>query len=353
MLRNFLHKRFTGPLTNDALWHVLSRISDPVTGTPITDAALVSRAELHSDGAVIVLVIAPETHSARSVLIEQCRVQIKKHLGIAAKVVMTAHRDGPAEKEAPKKRANWNMTPLPHVARIIAVASGKGGVGKSTTTVNLAHALAAKGLRVGILDADIYGPSIPRMLGLTHAGQPAITDGMMQPLIAHAIRAMSMGLIMGDTAAVMRAPMVTKALAQMLRGVAWGTENAPLDILLIDMPPGTGDVHISLAQSVPLDGAVIVTTPQDIAVIDAEKCATAFEKMGVKLLGVIENMSGFTDPAGNLHRIFGEGGGKRLAEAHGCAFLGDVPLDPAIGAAMETGTTHSAPYTAIAATLTS
>lgn len=351
MLRYFIRKQSTP--SPDALMDALARITDPVSGENIVAAGLLERAEIKGDNAIVVLAIAPETHGARSGLIDACTQSIKKNLGMASKVVMTAHRDAPPAAEPPKKRANWNLTPLPHVTRMIAVASGKGGVGKSTTTVNLAHALAAAGKRVGILDADIYGPSIPRMLGLKHAGRPEMQDGLMQPLTAHGLRAMSMGFIMGDTAAVMRAPMVTKALSQMLRGVAWGTEQEPLDVLLIDMPPGTGDVHISLAQSVPLDGAIIVTTPQDVAVIDAEKCATAFEKMGVKLLGVIENMSGFTDPAGTMHRIFGEGGGTRLAEAHACAFLGEIPLDPAIGTAMESGASHSAPYTTIAKVLTS
>ncbi len=351
MLRYFIRKQSTP--SHDALMHALAHVIDPVSGQNIVAADLLERAEIKGDSAVVVLSIAPETHTARSGLIDACAKTIKKNLGLHAKVVMTAHRDAPPSAEPPKKRASWNVTPLPHVQRIIAVASGKGGVGKSTTTVNLAHALTAAGKRVGILDADIYGPSIPRMLGLKHAGQPEMQDGLMQPLTAHSLRAMSMGFIMGDTAAVMRAPMVTKALSQMLRGVAWGTEKEPLDVLLIDMPPGTGDVHISLAQSVPLDGAIIVTTPQDVAVIDAEKCSVAFEKMGVKLLGVIENMSGFTDPAGTLHRIFGEGGGKRLAEAHACTFLGEIPLDPAIGAAMENGAGHSAPYASITNALTS
>lgn len=353
MLRYFIRKQSAPHISHDVLMAALARVNDPVTRSDIVTAGLVTRAEIKPEGAVVVLAIAPETHAARVGLIDACRVRIKKNLGLDAQVVMTAHREAPPTAEAPKKRANWNMTPLPHVTRIIAVASGKGGVGKSTTTVNLAHALTARGLRVGILDADIYGPSIPRMLGLNDAGQPAMESGLMQPHTAHGIRAMSMGLIMGDTAAVMRAPMVTKALSQMLRGVAWGAENAPLDVLLIDMPPGTGDVHISLAQSVPLSGAIIVTTPQDVAVIDAKKCATAFEKMGVPLLGVIENMSGFTDPSGKVHRIFGEGGGARLASEHHCAFLGDIALEPAIGAAMEAGSAYSEPYSTITEKLTS
>lgn len=227
--------------------------------------------------------------------------------------------------------------PIPHVARIIAVASGKGGVGKSTVTVNLAHALTAAGSRVGILDADIYGPSIPRMLGLDTYIKPEIVENQMIPPTAHGIRAMSMALVTGDQAAVLRAPMITKALVQFLRTVRWATAEAPLDYLLVDLPPGTGDVTLSLAQNAPLAGVVLVTTPQDVAVIDADKCASAFHKLHVPLLGVVENMSHFIDPAGNSHAIFGSGGGQKLAGKYGCAFLGQLPLDPAIGICADRG----------------
>ena len=164
-----------------------------------------------------------------------------------------------------------NHAQLPHVRRVIAVASGKGGVGKSTVTVNLAHALTAAGKRVGVLDADIYGPSIPRMLGLDTYLKPEIENNLMVPPIAHGIRAMSMALITGDEAAVLRAPMITKALVQFLRVTRWGTHNEPLDVLLVDLPPGTGDITLSLAQNVKLDGLILVTTPQDVAVIDVDE----------------------------------------------------------------------------------
>jgi ATP-binding protein involved in chromosome partitioning len=237
----------------------------------------------------------------------------------------------------PRVKAVWNSEKLSHVRNIIAVASGKGGVGKSTTAVNLALALAELGPRVGILDADIYGPSIPRMLGLTTRNQPHIEAGLMVPPVSFGLKAMSMGFILGREAAVLRAPMITKALNQMLRQVQWGTAESPLDILVVDMPPGTGDVHISMAQQVPLDGALVVTTPQEVAVMDADKSLQMFEKLRVPILGVIENMSYFVDPAGQQHFLFGQGGGERLAATHNARFLGALPLDPAMGTAADHG----------------
>ena len=244
-----------------------------------------------------------------------------------------------AMKPAPElqRPPSINHTPLAHVARVIAVASGKGGVGKSTVTVNLAHALTALDKRVGVLDADIYGPSIPHMLGLDTYLKPEIENNLMVPPVAHGIRAMSMALITGDEAAVLRAPMITKALVQFLRMTRWGTADAPLDILLVDLPPGTGDITLSLAQNVKLDGLVLVTTPQDVAVIDADKCASAFHKLHVPLLGVVENMSHFVDPQGHAHALFGAGGGAKLAQKYQSHLLGNVPLDPAIGLCADAG----------------
>ena len=224
---------------------------------------------------------------------------------------------------------------LPGVKNIIAVASGKGGVGKSTTAVNLALAMVAQGKRVGLLDADIYGPSIPRMLGLS--GKPEIVNDKMQPLIRYGIRTNSMGYITGDEAAILRAPMITKALNQLLRLTNWGTEAEPLDVLLIDMPPGTGDIHLSVVQQVQITGAIIVTTPQEVATIDARKCADMFQKTGVKLLGVVENMSYFTDTTGNKIPIFGEGGGKKLADEFNMPLLGSVPIDIDLRSASDNG----------------
>lgn len=251
-------------------------------------------------------------------------------------------------KPAPElqRAPNINHTPIPHVAKVVAVASGKGGVGKSTVTVNLAHALTAMGKRVGILDADIYGPSVPRMLGLETYLKPEIVDNHMVPPMAHGIRAMSMALITGDEAAVLRAPMITKALVQFLRLTRWGDATHPLDILLVDLPPGTGDVTLSLAQNVKLEGLVLVTTPQEVAVIDADKCASAFHKLHVPLIGVVENMSGFIDPAGNMHTLFGMGGGQKLAEKYHAPLMGQIPLDPNIGICADQGRNYLAEYAA-------
>ncbi|MDE3059650.1 MAG: Mrp/NBP35 family ATP-binding protein [Pseudomonadota bacterium] len=229
-----------------------------------------------------------------------------------------------------RKPAVWNKTPLDHVKRVITVASGKGGVGKSATAVNLAMALQRMGRRVGLLDADIYGPSIPRMMGLE--GQPIIQEGKMQPLERHGIGCMSMGFITGDQAAILRGPMISKALQQLLRMTRWGTAELPLDTLLVDMPPGTGDIHLSMAQQVPLDGAVIVTTPQTVAVIDARKCLIMFQKVGIPVLGVVENMSG---------SVFGSGGGRALAEEMGVPFLGSIPMDAAIVEASDKGAIYT------------
>jgi ATP-binding protein involved in chromosome partitioning len=245
------------------------------------------------------------------------------------------------------------LTPLDHVKSIIAVASGKGGVGKSTTSVNLALALARRGKKVGVLDADIYGPSLPRMLGL--AGQPEIREGKMIPLRSHGLDCMSMGFITGDEAAILRGPMISKALQQMLRMTRWGTPEEPMDVLIVDMPPGTGDIHLSMVQQVPLTGAVIVTTPQEVATIDAKKCLSMFQKVNVPVLGVVENMSYFVDATGARVALFGEGGGKKLATGAAVPFLGDVAIDVAIGQAGEQGAAYAgaclAAYDAIAGKL--
>lgn len=227
----------------------------------------------------------------------------------------------------------WNKNPISGVKHIVAIASGKGGVGKSTTTVNLALALKNMGLKVGILDADIHGPSIPRMLAIS--GQPDSESERIIPLENYGIKCLSMGMLGSGGPMIWRSAMTLKVLAQFLRGAEWGE----LDFLLVDMPPGTGDLTISLAQQAPLSGVIIVTTPQEIAVMDARKSLTAFRKLGVKVLGVIENMSCFVDPAsGAKHHIFGEGGGKRMAEEEKSELLGEIPLDMKLRADSDNGT---------------
>jgi ATP-binding protein involved in chromosome partitioning len=213
---------------------------------------------------------------------------------------------------------------MPNVKNIVAVASGKGGVGKSTTAANLALALAAEGARVGVLDADIYGPSQPMMLGID--GRPESADGKtMDPMENHGIQVMSIGfLINQEEAMIWRGPMATQALEQLLRQTNWDD----LDYLIVDMPPGTGDIQLTLSQRVPMTGAVIVTTPQDIALIDAKKAVTMFEKVGVPILGIVENMAVHVcSNCGHAEHIFGEGGGKRYAAERGIDYLGALPLD--------------------------
>ncbi|MBK9625829.1 MAG: iron-sulfur cluster carrier protein ApbC [Rhodocyclaceae bacterium] len=223
---------------------------------------------------------------------------------------------------------------IPKVKNIIAIASGKGGVGKSTTAVNLALALAAEGATVGLLDADIYGPSQPQMLGLS--GRPETTDGKsLEPMRAHGLQAMSIGFLVDqETPMVWRGPMVTQALQQLLNDTRW----KDLDYLIVDMPPGTGDIQLTLAQQVPVTGAVIVTTPQDIALLDARKGLKMFEKVGVPILGIVENMSmHICSNCGHAEEIFGSGGGARMAADYSVELLGQLPLDMAIRQQVDSG----------------
>ncbi len=226
------------------------------------------------------------------------------------------------------------VKPLDGVKNMIAVASGKGGVGKSTVAVNLALALSAEGARVGILDADIYGPSQPRMLGIT--GKPESRDGKtMEPLTRYDLQAMSIGfLIEEETPMIWRGPMVTQALEQLLKDTRWGD----LDYLIIDLPPGTGDTQLTLAQKVPVSGAVIITTPQDIALLDARRAYKMFEKVEIPILGVVENMNMHVcSNCGHEEHIFGEGGGRRMAVDYGLDYLGGIPLDTRIRADADAG----------------
>ncbi len=254
----------------------------------------------------------------------------------SASVALTAHRAGPAPAPKPTQKApaTGGKAPLPGIGAIVAVASGKGGVGKSTTATNLSLALAAQGLRVGLLDADIYGPSQPRMMGLS--GRPRSPDG--KKIIPHesfGVRCMSIGFLVGeDTPMIWRGPMVQSALMQMLRDVVWGE----LDVLIVDMPPGTGDAQLTMAQQVPLTGAVIVSTPQSVALADVKKAVNMFRKVDVPILGVIENMSLYICPkCGHEDHIFSHGGARLEAEAQEVPFLGEVPLEPAIREASDEG----------------
>jgi ATP-binding protein involved in chromosome partitioning len=231
-------------------------------------------------------------------------------------------------------KAQQGVTLLPNVKNIIAVASGKGGVGKSTTSVNLALALAAEGATVGLLDADIYGPSQPQMLGIS--GRPESADGKsMEPMLAHGIQAMSIGFLVDvDTPMVWRGPMVTGALEQLLRDTKW----RDLDYLIVDLPPGTGDIQLTLAQKIPVTGAIIVTTPQDIALLDARKGLKMFEKVGIPILGIVENMSThICSNCGHEEHIFGAGGGQKMCDDYKVDLLGSLPLDISIRELTDSG----------------
>ncbi len=243
---------------------------------------------------------------------------------------VTVNIDTRVEAHATQK----GVKPISQVKNIIAIASGKGGVGKSTTAVNLALALAAEGASVGILDADIYGPSQPRMLGVHQ--KPDSKDGKsLEPLIGHGIQSMSIGyLIDEETPMIWRGPMVTQALEQLLNDTNW----VDVDYLIIDLPPGTGDIQLTLAQKVPVSGAVIVTTPQDIALLDARKALKMFEKVDVHVLGIIENMSiHICSKCGHEEHIFGEGGGQNMSEQYDVDFLGALPLDKKIREEVDSG----------------
>lgn len=230
------------------------------------------------------------------------------------------------------------LSPLPRVRNILAIGSGKGGVGKSTTAVNLALALAGDGARVGVLDADVYGPSVPTMLGLS--GRPDSPDGKaIEPMRAHGIEAMSIGLLVEqETPMIWRGPMATSALTQLLTETLWGGDEG-LDYLIVDLPPGTGDIQLTLAQKIPVAGAIIVTTPQDVATLDARKALKMFEKVEVPVLGLVENMAQHVcSSCGHVEHLFGQGGGERMAAQYGVPLLGSLPLEIGIRVQGDAGT---------------
>lgn len=334
----------------DEILAALHTVRNPGTQQSVVEAGMVSGLTVHSNAVSFVITVARAGQAESLPLREACERAVRTVPGVVTVTAVLTAESAPnipaphtipaphsgSAAETPRAKAQWNLTPVAGVARILAVASGKGGVGKSTTAVNLAFALQSLGWKIGLLDADIYGPSLPKMLGL--AGQPEIKDGKMLPPLRCGVACMSLGLITGEEAAILRGPMISKTLAQLLRSTRWDAGGAPLDLLVIDMPPGTGDVPLSLAQQVALDGAIIVTTPQEVATMDARKSLQAFEKMGVPVMGVIENMSWFEDPAGGVrHALFGEGGGKKLAQSMKVDFLGEIPLIPAIGIGADTG----------------
>ncbi len=314
----------------------LKGVKEPDSGRDIVTLGMISGLVVKDGNVGFAIEVDPRKGAAMEPLRKAAEEVVNALPGVlSVTAVLTAHSETPGGQPAaasggPQASARQAAGPgaaralVPGVRSIVAVASGKGGVGKSTMATNLAMGLATLGLKVGVLDADIYGPSQPRMMGIS--GRPNSADGkMLTPMSNYGVECMSMGfLVAEDTPMIWRGPMVQSALKQMLRDVAWGE----LDIMIVDMPPGTGDAQLTMAQSVPLTGAVIVSTPQDIALLDARKGLNMFRKVDVPVFGIIENMSLFICPnCGHESHIFSHGGARREAEKLGMEFLGEVPLD--------------------------
>src|SRR6476660_538246 len=340
------------PVLKERVLDALKHVKGPNLSGDIVSLGLVSEVVIRGGKVYFAISVDPTRASELEVLREAAENVVKELPGVdSVTVTLTADRNsgaapagdnstGPRPALAPPvargaaQAARHRTGAIPGVRHIIAVASGKGGVGKSTTAVNLALGLQARGLKVGVLDADIYGPSMPRLLGIKGKPQQLAGD-KLAPMKAYGLRVMSMGfLVEEETPMIWRGPMVMSALSQMLKDVAWGE----LDVLVVDMPPGTGDAQLTMAQQVPLAGAIIVSTPQDLALIDARKGLNMFRKVEVPVLGIVENMSTFICPhCGSATEIFAHGGAQSEAKRLGVPFLGEVPLTLAIRETSDAG----------------
>ncbi len=316
----------------------LATIKHPNSSEDILSSNLVESVAVNGGIVSISLAIDPAQAEILEATRKQCEEVVDKLPGVEkVRAIMTAKRAAQsANGKAPPPKP---PTPkrLEGVKKIIAIASGKGGVGKSTTAVNLAFALKARGLKVALADCDVYGPSASLMLGTD--AKPEFTDNdQIKPVMAHGIKVMSMSFLMpADTAAIWRGPMVIGAVQQFLNGVAWGMDGA-VDVMIVDLPPGTGDVQLTLAQTATVDGAVIISTPQDLALIDARKAVDMFAKVNIPVLGVVENMSQYVCPkCGEVSDLFGHGGAENFAKERGMTFLGAVPLHMAIRTGSDDG----------------
>jgi len=318
--------------TEEAVLQALRSIEDPVSGEDVVARGMVQGLVLKQGNVGFALEVPPDAGETMEPVRKAAEDAVRTVPGVlSVTAVLTAHRgapgDAPAQPQQGQHQHGHGQEPqremAPGVRHIVAVASGKGGVGKSTTAVNIALGLAAAGHKVGVLDADIYGPSIPRMLGIR--GKPTSDGKTLEPMENYGLKVMSMGFLVDEeTPTIWRGPMVMSALEQMLRDVNWGT----LDVMVVDMPPGTGDAQLTMAQRVPLAGAVIVSTPQDIALADARKGLNMFKRVDVPVLGIVENMSYYLCPhCGERSEVFSHGGARTEAEKLGVDFLGEIPLD--------------------------
>jgi ATP-binding protein involved in chromosome partitioning len=322
-------KREMTQISEQQILTALSNIKDPDLGKDIVTLGFVKDLTINAGNVSFRLVLTTPACPVKESFEAEARALVGEIPGVSSvKVTMDA--------EVPKGRGVANAQALPGVKNIIAVSSGKGGVGKSTVAVNLAVSLALDGAKVGLMDADVYGPNVPIMLGIGHK-QPEVGMNQLLPIQAHGVKVMSMGNLQpGDKPLIMRGPMLHGLVRQFLADVAWGE----LDYLIVDMPPGTGDVQLSLAQLVPVQGAVVVTTPQEVSLADVRRAIRMFETVAVPVLGVVENMSYFVPPdmPEKRYNIFGEGGGRRVADQYGLSFLGEIPLGMEVREAGDAGT---------------
>ncbi len=326
--------------SRDEVMAALAKVAGPDGRTPLPDSGAVSGLTIRDGKVFLAIAVDPNQAKAMEPMRANAEAAIKAIRGVLGAVVTltaeSAHAvSGGAPGQGHGQRSGRAALPIPGVKHIIAVASGKGGVGKSTVACNLAVGLAKLGLKVGVLDADLFGPSMPKLFGLSAKPEVAADSQKLMPLEAYGVKVMSIGFLIDEGAPVVwRGPMVISALNQLLREVAWGE----LDVLVVDMPPGTGDTQLTMAQNVPLSGAVIVSTPQDLALIDARRGIAMFKQVQVPLLGVVENMSYFLCPhCGGRTDVFSHAGAQREAERLGVPFLGEVPLDIVIRANSDEG----------------